>query len=97
MAGAAPPPSPSPSPAPAPAPAPSPEAEAEPEPEPEPEPKPCPEPEPAPNPSQAGRHDPVLLFLLEASLAARRLAFALPLLARETGAEADAALEAAIF
>jgi len=39
----------------------------------------------------------VLLFLLEASLAARRLAFALPLLARETGAEADAALEAAIF
>ena len=46
---------------------------------------------------QAGRHDPVLLFLLEASLAARRLAFALPLLARETGPEAEAALEAAVF
>jgi len=39
----------------------------------------------------------VLLFLLEASLAARRLAFALPLLARETGPEAETALEAAIF
>ena len=45
----------------------------------------------------AGSHDPVLLFLLEASLAARRLAFALPLFAREGGPEAGAALEAAIF
>ena len=45
----------------------------------------------------AGSHDPVLLFLLEASLAARRLAFALPLFAREGGPEAAAALEAALF
>ena len=64
---------------------------------PNPNPNPILNPNPNPNPNQAGRHDPVLLFLLEASLAARRLAFALPLLARETGPEAETALEAAIF
>ena len=64
---------------------------------PNPNPSPILNPKPNPNPNQAGRHDPVLLFLLEASLAARRLAFALPLLARETGPEGESALEAAIF